>query len=503
MTGERRRSDWTSLAGGGAGSAASSVSFFRQEAALASRVFNKMVRPHAWRWLVGALAVVLLVPTWLGAAAGNAGNVYLLRALAQTRLPGEPSFWQRGVLPTCPDRAVCEAGRDWLTRAHMWRRDGATLTYHLGLAHALAGNLSAAERVWASAQGNELGARLSAFWLGLRLAARGDHEAAREWWRRGDVGPWLLALARRQALRGEVPEALALLDDASAVWPATADVGEVVEGYRLAGRVATRSQAWDEAITAYRKALALFPADADTRLRLADAHRRAGNFLQAEQEARRAVKEGNVDQQVQAYEFLGLLYEEAGRLQEAEQAYRQAIASLGPGLPSFRLADLLRRQGRLAEAEEALLRAAGSGGNSPQLRARAWQELAGLYEQEERWEEAERAYREALAVAPEPNVYRIQLARLLGRRGRDEEAEALLQDVARSADADWRGEALSTLGDLYAARGQWSEALAAYRAAAETVPTNAEYWRRLARLYEQLGLYDEAQKLYERLPDEP
>lgn len=91
------------------------------------------------------------------------------------------------------------------------------------------------------------------------------------------------------------------------------------------------------------------------------------------------------------------------------------------------------------------------------------------------FEDAERAYREALALEPEEAFLHNDLGILLEGLGRLAEAEAAYRDAIRLDPED--DVARSNLGDVLAAEGRRTEAVAAYREAERLAPEKWYYHR--------------------------
>lgn len=564
------------------------------------------IRLHVRAWpnysAVLALLVVLVFlfvgPVWVGRGIENLGDRYLTMALMAAGTTSQ-SLWLLDGVPDCPEPSLCQAARHWLALSAKEAHGRQMVPVHLGLANVMLGDVGRAQAVWRTVESG-FPSRLAALLMAATLAQQGRREAAREWWRKADVGAWLLQQALTQGRNAHPHKALTLVQDALAVRPSLSReaAGDVAEVYRLVGDTFARRGQWQDAvlyyrsmveyaperaggymnlanaylnmhqyeaaIAAYDKAVALQPTNGDVRLRLAEAYRRAGMFGRAEEEARRVTELDRIEWRVRAYAFLGQLYEQTRRVGHAEHAYRLAIALNGgkPGHLHIRLAALLARQQRLTEAEALLRQVVQDGGKGLQLwawqtlgqvyeaqkewneaehayreaiavsperddsrlmlarvlrrverfdeaealykevteggnagwRGQAWFELGTLYESQQRWAEAESAYRQALAVASQREDYRLRLAEFLLRQRREQEAEVLLLETTRSQNPGWRAQAWFSLGNLYWAQQRWTEAITAYEAAVEANPNNAGYWRRLADAYEQQGMPEKAEE---------
>ncbi len=186
-------------------------------------------------------------------------------------------------------------------------------------------------------------------------------------------------------------------------------------------------------------------------------------------------------------------------LSRGEKVCRRSLAPDHPVLPEILLgrAEIARRQGR-ADVAEALLREVVDVERRPDPTgagpAAAWQALARMYRLQERFEPARAALQQArplLEGAPGARPLRrasfeLEIAALDAAVGDDLEAERRLRAVVGDLEPESRndpahGEVARTLatvlvdlGDLFASRGEPSEAAGSWRRAAdllEAVPT--------------------------------
>jgi tetratricopeptide (TPR) repeat protein len=178
------------------------------------------------------------------------------------------------------------------------------------------------------------------------------------------------------------------------------------------------------------------------------------------------------------------LYFKLARYEEAESAYREAIAR-DPGLPwSWRdLGNLLQDElHRYAEAETCYREAIA---RDPK-QALGWSDLARLlHDHLERYPEAEKAYREAIALDPTDAQLWTSLGELLHHDlQRYKEAEAAYGEaIARDPESPWPW---IGLGDLRREHFQrYAEAAAAYCKGIVRLPKSASpsLWNSLGNVY--------------------
>jgi tetratricopeptide (TPR) repeat protein len=122
----------------------------------------------------------------------------------------------------------------------------------------------------------------------------------------------------------------------------------------------------------------------------------------------------------------------------------------------------------------------------------AWHLLGDILDDMGSGEEAEAAYRMAISTDPEHTAARINLANILKRSGRLEEAETLCPDAISRGDID----ANYTLGQVLVLQHRLPAAEVAYVAAAATGDASAMY--NLGNLCERLNRLDEAEEWFRR-----
>ncbi len=317
-----------------------------------------------------------------------------------------------------------------------------------------------------------------ALWhLGYLASEAGRHEEAEKYQRR--------ALSIFEQLAAEVPtNAYYRFEQGNSNW----NLGGVL---RDTGRRSAAEGPLRQAVAVYAKLTTDFPHDLNYRARLVYSYlnvieilRLQGKQAEKEKVLREAVavlkKAGDSDQ-VGAYEELGQIAENDGRMSEAVDAQRGAVAAWEKraaktnehgdrwrlGSASEHLGDLLSREKRTGEAEAALTKAVS-----------VWEKLAV--------ETDERDHRWHLAGAYE------HLARLLGPAGRGEEAKALYVKAAgvwermvredpNSASAYWN------LGEALVRLGRWDQAVGAIDKAVELEPANHLFVYHAATLHLRAG----------------
>lgn len=172
---------------------------------------------------------------------------------------------------------------------------------------------------------------------------------------------------------------------------------------------------------------------------------------------------------------------EAGRLEEAEAAFRRALGS-SPGNAALRvdLARVLERQGRFDDALRTLQEGLGRDGRNPALHS----QVGVVYRAKNQNEEAAAAFRQAAELVPADAAAQFGLAESLVALQRFDEAGPVVEKAASLAPADPR--AASLRAAVLGAGGKTTEALELYRQSAGHESTSKE---------EAVRLLDEAAKL--------
>lgn len=175
-----------------------------------------------------------------------------------------------------------------------------------------------------------------------------------------------------------------------------------------------------------------------------------------------------------------------------------ATAATPAALPQFRpdpQAMLLSQayaayqRGALDEAQHLYGQAAARGRSVDALLG-----LAAVASVQNRDADAQRLYREVLALDPHNAAAQAALLDLLGHT----DAEATESRLKTLIERDPGPHLYQTLGNLYADQGRWSEAQAAYFEAYRGAPDNADYAFNLAVSLDQLRQYPAALSYYER-----
>jgi tetratricopeptide (TPR) repeat protein/glycosyltransferase involved in cell wall biosynthesis len=221
-------------------------------------------------------------------------------------------------------------------------------------------------------------------------------------------------------------------------------------------------------------------------LALALEHHRAGQWAEAEEVCRQLLH-AHPDHP-EALHLLGLLAHQAGKYDEAVQAFARAIA-ISPREPMYHnnlgLA-LWARRGLPAEASASFRRALAL---EPHY-AEAYNNLGCLLAEQGGLDEAAASYRRALALKPDYAEAHNNLGLLLKNRGElDDAVESLRRALALKPDF---AEAHSNLGLVFGEQGRHDEAAASLRRALALKPDFADAHSNLGLVLKKQGKHGDA-----------
>jgi Tfp pilus assembly protein PilF len=196
------------------------------------------------------------------------------------------------------------------------------------------------------------------------------------------------------------------------------------------------------------------------------------------------------DKQRMAYSMLN-----AGRVTEALRLIEEALAA-EPENIRFHSSkgEICLRAGRIEEAERTFLRVLEI---DPYM-TDAHRALGSIYDQQGRKQEAEREFKTALAdrAYPEPEKIHLNLGLLYASQGRNEEAVDFFRTAVSINPKYYRGhfELASILDRL----GKIEEAAREYEVAAPNYDNDGEYHYRLGYAFYRLGAIDKARASLDR-----
>ncbi|MEI8196354.1 MAG: tetratricopeptide repeat protein [Phycisphaerae bacterium] len=184
---------------------------------------------------------------------------------------------------------------------------------------------------------------------------------------------------------------------------------------------------------------------------------------------------------------LALQHHQAGRLQEAEQIYRQILAHQPGHADALHLLGVIASQvGRFEVAVDLIGQAIAQKPNVPEMHNNLGNALKDLG----RFEEANAAYRQAIALKPDFPEAHSNYGNVLVDQGRLEEATVVFrQAIALRPNYP---EAHYNLGNALRVRGHMDEAIVAYRAAIRLRPNYVQAQGNLGVALKVQGLLEEA-----------
>ena len=362
--------------------------------------------------------------------------------------------------------------------------------------------------------------------IGLRALQSGKLDTAEEAFRRastlepGAYAP-LLGLADAALYRGRLPEAEKLMSQARALAPKSAEVAAA------SGRLAAAARRMPEAQAEFKRAIALDPRFITPHLDLAELQLSAGNSAEATITFRAAMAadpkhpgapyglgralaaRGDGPGAIAALEQSARIAPNnplplvaKSEVQARQKQFDLAMATVDKALglePDFRPArlvkvDILAAAGKLDAAILELKRLTGS----PQGSAEAplFVKLGSLQQAAKRPVDAEAAFRRAVEIDPKHHPAWNNIA-WLGAEQRTDLDKAL--SASQRALELSPGTALyeDTLGYVHLARGDLTQAAAAFRKAAQAAPRVPDFHFRLGQTLERQGQADNALASYQ------
>lgn len=254
------------------------------------------------------------------------------------------------------------------------------------------------------------------------------------------------------------------------------------------GRSAEQQGALDEALAAYREALAGAPRQSEWWYRLGCVQRKQGDLVGAHEAFRQAVDLGGEDSR--ALTNLGTVLDELGRRAEAMQMYLRAIAADQDNADAHHnLGALYAEEGRPRDAVrcfEAAIRARPD--------AEGYLNLGMVHFRDDAYDEALACFEQGLKVAPQSSsaIYFTGLA--LQKKGLYREAADRFR---RTLELDGRlVRAHFHLGTCLRKLEKHEESLASLLRALDAFPDDGRLHYQLALTYDALLMRQEARKHY-------
>lgn len=254
------------------------------------------------------------------------------------------------------------------------------------------------------------------------------------------------------------------------------------------GALATDLELWREAEETLQKAIRLKPGFTLAHFYLGLLYKEQGRFEEA---FRCLTKASTAEPSAYAFTVLGVIQTDLGLINDAQASFRKAI-SLDPAYEEayYNLATIVRNQNN----DEAM-RLLGKAIEIDPNYALAHREMAWLLRISERFLEAEYHFQRAIELAPSDGWTYIYLGNLLWATRRFSEAESAF----RKAIEVWPEDSVCywSLAQYLEGTGQFSEAGELYQKAIEIDPSDLQANWRFANYLKDRGEYENA-KLYLR-----
>ncbi|ADN01621.1 tetratricopeptide repeat protein [Spirochaeta thermophila] len=249
----------------------------------------------------------------------------------------------------------------------------------------------------------------------------------------------------------------------------------------------------DDAQKEFLNVIALDPKNTAAYLKLGEYAREKGDYQEAEKHYKKIFE---YDGDYRAWRGLGLTYYLAGRLQDAEKAFKEALSTeegSNDPISAYNLALVLIEEDK---AQEALSYAQKAVDLAP--RVPEYQYTLGLAAYKlGAYTVAEAAFGKAIELKPDYVKPRVQLGLLHQDKGEDDKALSLLLEAYKLDPTSF--EVNNNLGNLYARKKLYSESIKHYRAAIEADPKDTLVRYNLALSYLDAKEYDEAVRVFQEL----
>jgi tetratricopeptide (TPR) repeat protein len=258
---------------------------------------------------------------------------------------------------------------------------------------------------------------------------------------------------------------------------AEAPLADQIAALRGLGEIRRRQNRYSEALTYFRRALALDSSDPDTRLGLARSLRGVGDFPQALIETERvlATTPDHLEAQVLQAQLLG----DTGKPEEAQQRLDNLIQAVPENPPVETWLTLSQAFAELRNYDTALQVldvAKRENPNDTIVTVRTAEVLTAA----RRYDDALKQYDVVLATAPNDGDLLLGRARVFNYADRLVDAEPAYRRVLEVEPANYQ--ATVELADILSRRNKYDDSIALYRRALDTNPTDAATRVELARV---------------------
>ncbi len=240
--------------------------------------------------------------------------------------------------------------------------------------------------------------------------------------------------------------------------------------------------------------------NANLHLTLGILHWRRGDYNQALKYLRQAIETAIAVEdkgfEAECLNAIALVYTDLGNVNEAIEAYKQAI-QIAPGqiFPWNNLGKLYSRLDRNEEAVAAFKKASE---HKPED-AFSWNGLGNVYLKTGRPDEAIAAYKRAIELAPNLVYSWNGLGNIYASLGQNDEA---IRAYQKASELNHHlVDPLIGLGDIHMHQGRSEEAARVYRKVIDLDPRNVPERIRLGDLCLKMGNYDEAVTVFEKITE--
>lgn len=233
------------------------------------------------------------------------------------------------------------------------------------------------------------------------------------------------------------------------------------------------------------------PSPSDTHLRLARVFAGTGQFNKAVDELKAALDVNFQNPQV--FLALGDLHNQRGMLDDAEKAYKKAIALQAKFAKAYDgLADVYAKKG---DTEKCIRTMKNAISKSPKNAARQ-KALGKVLLEKGKVDEAKAAFDCAVKVEPRNMVIQAEIGEIFLAKDLDGEAAELFNSVLRANPNDVH--MYNRLGIAYRKQGRFQEAIEEYTKALNVAPGDEHLYYNLGRAYIEAGKVDAAMVQFDK-----
>jgi len=278
--------------------------------------------------------------------------------------------------------------------------------------------------------------------------------------------------------------------------------------WMVLGHIHRAAEDVKKSVAAYQKAAALKPKSASPHIAVATLYRKVTKYLEALEAYDKAIK--LLRNRTQKQDTLKAAAEtaiQAKQMKRAEEYFKRLVKTDPRNLfLRMEYASTLARLGDIKRSLELWLAIKKKAGNQTRHLVIVWQEVAQLQERLDKYEDAEKTWREALKKTPSGHWSRPSFMEgLIALYRKQDRLRELIAEFEPKAKRSY--EVLVTVARLYEEVADDDKALKLFKQAVKRRPSDSRARMRMIALLERIGTPDEVIESYKRLirtnPGEP